>query len=68
MSGPLAAAMAANVGSLFNRLTVLPCDAALPCVQVGSKRLTLVELLCAFRSVPVDLQSLANMLPRLGPR
>jgi len=36
--------------------------------QVGSKRLTLVELLCAFRSVPVDLQSLANMLPRLGPR
>jgi hypothetical protein len=40
-----------------------------PCVpQVGAKRLTLLELLSAYRSVPMDLQTLANLLPRLGPR
>lgn len=37
-------------------------------VQVGAKRMTLLEVLSAFRSVPVDLPTLANLLPRLSPR
>lgn len=37
-------------------------------VQVSGMRLTLVELLSQFRSVPVSLEQLANMLPRMGPR
>jgi glutathione S-transferase len=36
--------------------------------QVVSQRLTIVELLLQYRSVPVDLQQLANLLPRMGPR
>jgi sulfite reductase alpha subunit-like flavoprotein len=39
-----------------------------PSRQVASQRLTLLELLQAFRSAPVTLQSLANLLPRLSPR
>jgi hypothetical protein len=30
--------------------------------------MTLLELLAAYRSVPMDLQTLANLLPRLSPR
>lgn len=37
-------------------------------LQVGAKRTTLLELLSAYRSVPMDLQTLANLLPRLSPR
>lgn len=37
-------------------------------LQVGAKRMTLLELLAAYRSVPMDLQTLANLLPRLSPR
>ncbi|KAF8059389.1 cypD [Scenedesmus sp. PABB004] len=36
--------------------------------KVGGQRLTLVELLSRFRSVPVNLGAIANMLPRMGPR
>eukprot|EP00775_Hariotina_reticulata_P009541 gene9541-9705_t len=36
--------------------------------KVIAQRLTVVELLLQFRSVPIDLQQLANLLPRLAPR
>lgn len=49
-------------------LYVMMCRAVLRHTKIGAKRMTLLELLSAYRSIPMDLQTLANLLPRLGPR